>query len=207
MVTFNSKFELILTQLQATLYNRATFECQHMPSCFWAKLACRKITCTKFLLRMMTTLHRPFICSQDDKYISSMSCVNFLMQTWVKPSQLHNNPVIKYHRYVSQGHPPNHIVHPFARILQIINNTFSNPYFRLLKKFISGRSYGLRFGLTYIDETKHRLLREMQYNMINIVAGCLLCQFFRIVMSKYMNNFKANQGKFCIQTYPKINYE
>ena len=28
-MTFNSKFELILTQLQATLYNHATFERQH----------------------------------------------------------------------------------------------------------------------------------------------------------------------------------
>ena len=30
MVTFNSNFELILTQLQATLYNRATFERQQI---------------------------------------------------------------------------------------------------------------------------------------------------------------------------------
>ena len=34
MVTFNIKFELILTQLQATLYNCATFERQHMPPVF-----------------------------------------------------------------------------------------------------------------------------------------------------------------------------
>ena len=31
MVTFNNKFELIWTKLQATLYNRATFERQQVP--------------------------------------------------------------------------------------------------------------------------------------------------------------------------------
>ena len=44
------------------LYDRATFERQHMPPCFSAKLACRKITCTKFVLKTMSTLHRSFIC-------------------------------------------------------------------------------------------------------------------------------------------------
>ncbi len=42
-------------------FDHAKIWCQHMPPCFSAKLACRKITCTKFVLRTMSTLHRPFI--------------------------------------------------------------------------------------------------------------------------------------------------
>ena len=33
--------------------------------------------------------------------------------------------MMKFHRYVSQGHPPDHINHPFARTLQVINNELS----------------------------------------------------------------------------------
>ena len=44
------------------LYDRATFERQHMPPVF-GKASVPKNTCTKFVLRTMSTLHRPFICS------------------------------------------------------------------------------------------------------------------------------------------------
>ena len=90
---------------------------------------------------------------------------------------------------------------PFARILRIANNELSLILaFACIKKFMSGRSGGLWFGLTYVGETKHRLLIDMQYNMINMAVGCLLCQLIcsSIVMSRYMNNFKVTQGKFCI---------
>jgi len=68
----------------------------------------------------------------------------------------------------------------------------------LHKSFIIGRGGELQFSLTYVGKNKHRLLIDVQYTMTDMVAGCLLCQLSPIVMSKYMNNFNATQGKSCI---------
>jgi len=150
----------------------------------------------------MSTLHRPFwhILRTISWYRPLLVWIFWRKLGWNFLNIL-NNPMIKSHRYVSQGHPRNHIIHPFARILQIINNKLSPILtFACIKISLVAEAVDIDFGLTYVDKSKHRLLREMQYNMINIVAGCLLCQLIcsSIVMSRYMSSIKATQGKFYI---------
>src|SRR3954462_10421406 len=76
-----------------TLY-LAKIRCQHMPPCFSAKLACRKIICIVFDLRTMSTIHWPFIflraiivyrhvCAKGDNCISAIAYLGFLPHTRV----------------------------------------------------------------------------------------------------------------------------
>ena len=97
---------------------------------------------------------------------------------------------------VFESHMPDSPVHPFTRITQIINNGLPLVLiFSYIKYFISGRNGGLRFGLPYVGKTRHRPLRNMKHAMINMIAGCLLCQLIcsPIVMSRYMSNAKIIQ--------------
>ena len=108
--------------IRTRILNHAKIWRQHMPPYFLAKLVCRKITCTVFVLRTMSTPHRPFIFLRA--IIMYRPCLVWTLRCklgWNLLSFI-NNPMIKFHGYVFQGHPPNHIVLPFARILQIIKN-------------------------------------------------------------------------------------
>ena len=99
---------------------------------------------------------------------------------------------------ILESNTPNGHVHPFTRITQIINNGFPPVLiFSCIKYFISGRNGELRFGLPYVGKTRHRPFRNMKHSMINMIAGCLLCQLIcsPIVMSRYMSNAKIIQSR------------
>jgi hypothetical protein len=88
-----------------------------------------------------------------------------------------NSSAIKIivNQYILESHPPNSLVHPLARILQIINNGLPPIFVLTYISFkISGQIGGLRFSLAYVSNTKHRLLRDVKHAAMNVIAGCLL---------------------------------
>ena len=65
---------------------------------------------------------------------------------------------------------------------------------------VHGRSALPRSGLTFIGETKHRLVENMQYTMINTVARCLHANSSNS-MPRHMRVSKVFQAK---KLYPDM---